>query len=162
MQIILEDIQCHHNWYPKQMCNLDLLPEIVITTTCNQSQILEEKETKQTQQKDYCNWIEKKKKTTTLKCTTAGSPQHIQPSWQTLTKRLQDFFHSIICRTKCFFIKVQTNKWQCVCTVKGIEPTGASVVWWLRLNASSLIMTRDHSHFPSPLPSCHISTISAN
>lgn len=43
--ILLEDIECHHNWYPEQLCYLDLLPEIATATPCNKTQILEEKET---------------------------------------------------------------------------------------------------------------------
>lgn len=44
--IVLEDIDGHDNWYPKQMCNLDLFPEIAVATICNQAQILKEKTNK--------------------------------------------------------------------------------------------------------------------
>lgn len=31
--ILLEDIERHHDWYPKQVCYLDLLPQIAMATT---------------------------------------------------------------------------------------------------------------------------------
>ncbi|TNN68488.1 hypothetical protein EYF80_021273 [Liparis tanakae] len=53
--ILLEDIEGHHDWYPKQVCNLDLLPEIASTTACNETQVLREKQTKQKKRSDSCN-----------------------------------------------------------------------------------------------------------
>ena len=37
----LEDVEPHHDRYPKQTCDLDLLSEIAMATACNQTQILE-------------------------------------------------------------------------------------------------------------------------
>lgn len=45
--ILPEDIERNHDWHSKQVCYLDLLPEIAMATTCNQTQILEEKETEE-------------------------------------------------------------------------------------------------------------------
>ena len=42
---LLEDIERNHDRHSKQVCYLDLLPEIAMATTCNKTQILEEKET---------------------------------------------------------------------------------------------------------------------
>lgn len=41
--ILLEDVDSHHHRNTKQVCYLDLLPEVATATTCSQAEILEEK-----------------------------------------------------------------------------------------------------------------------
>lgn len=42
-RILLEDIDSHNHRNAKQVCYLDLLPEVATATTCRQVEILEEK-----------------------------------------------------------------------------------------------------------------------
>lgn len=41
--ILLEDVDSHHHRNTKQVCYLDLLPEVATATTCSQAEILEAK-----------------------------------------------------------------------------------------------------------------------
>lgn len=48
---LLKDINSNHDWYPKQMCNLDLLPEIATAAASNQAQVLEMAEKEEREQR---------------------------------------------------------------------------------------------------------------